>query len=128
MTRDIFKLFKSSIEQVSIKNTDRASITKSDPTVDITIDAIVKRRNKIATSTETSEDYNNDITIHFRPSDAQYIKIGYYAQVDNEWHSIKEVKDGKNFHTGLTEFLYVTLDNDIIPEEEDPVWQQILSA
>lgn len=128
MTKDIFKLFKNSIEQVDIKNTDRASITKTAPTVNVTLDAIVKRRNKMSTAMDTSEDYNSDTTIHFRPSDAQYIKIGYYAKVDNEWHSIKEVKDGKNFHSGLTEFLYVTLDNDIIPEEEDPVWQQILSA
>lgn len=128
MTKDIFKVFKSSIEQVSIKNTDRASITKSDPTVEVTIDAIVKRRNKMATSTETSEDYNSDITIHFRQSDAQYVKVGYYANIDNEWHTIKEVKDGKDFHKGVSKFPYVTLDNDIIPEEEDPVWPQTLSA
>lgn len=126
--KDIFKLFKNSIEDVKIKNTDRASIKKDNPTIEVTLKAIVKRRNKMSVSTETSEDKNNDTTVHFKPSDSQYVKIGYYAQVDNEWHSIKEIKDGKNFNTGVTEFLYAKLDNDIVPVEEDPVWPQILSV
>lgn len=122
MTTDIFKLFKNSIEQVQIKNTDRAAIVKQEPDIQVTIDAIVKRRKSMATAIETSEDHNNATTIHFRQSDAQYVKVGYYVSIDNEWHSIKEVKDGKNFHTGVTEFLLATIDNDIVPSEEDPVW------
>jgi len=122
MTKDIFKLFKHSIEQVKVKNTDRAAISKPQPDIEVTIDAIVKRRKSMATAIETSEDYNDATTIHFRPTDAQYIKIGYYVEIDGEWHTIKEVKDGKNFHTGATEFLLATIDNDIVPAEEDPVW------
>ena len=122
MTKDIFKLFKHSIEQVKVKNTDRAAISKPQPDIEVTIDAIVKRRKSMATAIETSEDYNDATTIHFRQSDAQYIKIGYYVEIDGKWHSIKEVKDGKNFHTGATEFLLATVDNDIVPAEEDPVW------
>lgn len=119
---DIFRLFKKSIKKVNVKNAPRGTYERESPTFNVSIDAIVKRRNTLAEAVSESEDYNSNTTVHFRLKDAQYIKIGNYVQVDNEWKSIIEIRDGKDFSTGKTKFLYVVLGNDIIPETDEPIW------
>lgn len=88
----------------------------------VEIDAIVKRRKLMAGAIENSEDRNNRTTVHFRQNDAQYIAVGNYVQVDGEWHSILQVRDGKDFGQGKSKFIYVFLDNDVVKFEADPVW------
>lgn len=125
MATDIFKLFKKSIEQVRVKNTPRGTYDRQEPSFNVTLDAIVKRRNTMAEAVSESEDYNSNITVHFKPKDAQYIKIGNFVEIDSEWKSIIEIRDGKDFDKGQTKFLYVVLGNDIIPETDEPIWGDI---
>lgn len=122
MAHDIFKLFKKSIEQVEVKNTPRGTLTPGVPTFDVSIDAIVKRRKLMAETANEGEDYNNNTTVHFRTTDAQYIAVGNYVKIDNEWHSILQVKPGKHFRNGKVLFIYVTLNNDIVDFGDEPVW------
>lgn len=121
MAVDIFNLFANSLETVAVKQAVRG--TMGVPTgTSVNLQAIVKRRNSMAEATNQSEDYNNQTTIHFKASDKQYINVGAFAQVDGEWHTIEQVRDGKNFDTGKTEFYKVYLADDIQPTTDDPVW------
>lgn len=127
MTGDIFKLFKKSIEQVNVKKTPRGTLDGGTDIYNVTVDAIVKRRTMTDEAVAESEDYNSNTTVHFRPTDAQYIELGNYMNVDGNWHSIIEIKDGKDFDKGKTKFLYCTLGNDIVTFTDDPIWG-VLSA
>lgn len=121
MPADIFNLFANSLETVAVKQAVRG--TMGVPTgTSVNLQAVVKRRNSMAEATNQSEDYNNQTTIHFKASDKEYINIGAFAQVDGEWHTIEQVRDGKNFDTGKTEFYKAYLANDIQPTTDDPVW------
>lgn len=122
MQQDIFKLFKKSIEPIQVRKTPRGTLDISEAEFDVTIDAIVKRRNLMSGAIEDSEDRNNRTTIHFRQKDAQYIEVGNYVNVDGNWHSILQVRDGKDFGQGKSKFVYVFLNNDIAKFESDPVW------
>lgn len=123
MTSDIFKLFKGSVETVQVKGQKRGTFEQSAPDFTTTLDAIVKRRKSTAESTADSEIRNTTTTIHFRPEDAEYIKLGNYVNIDGEWHTISDVKEGKDFDTGKVEFLYVSIANDILPTPNtEPDW------
>lgn len=122
MAQDIFKLFKKSIEQVQVKKAPRGTLEPETAVFDVTVDAIVKRRKLMADSVENSEDYANNTTIHFRQSDAQYIEVGNYVNIDGSWHSILQVRDGKDFAQGNSKFIRVFLDNDIVTFDTEPVW------
>lgn len=125
MTTDIFKLFKKSIEKVDVKNTPRGTLSSGTPTFSVNIDAIVKRRKQFSEAVAESEDYNDNTTIHFRQSDAQYIEVGNYVKIDGDWHTIIEVKDGKDFDLGVSRFPYCKIGNDIVEFTEDPVWGEV---
>lgn len=127
MTGDIFKLFKNSVEQIKVKKTPRGTYDGGTDSYNVTVGAIVKRRTMSEEAVAESEDYNSNITVHFKPSDSQYIELGNYVEIDGNWHSIIEIKDGKDFDKGTTKFLYCTLGNDIITFTDDPVWG-VLSA
>lgn len=124
MPGDIFNLFKNSIEQVNVKKTPRGTYDGGTDVYNVSLDAIVKRSTVMAEAVAESEDRNNRTSVHFRPTDKQYIDEGVFVEIDGKWHSIQEVRDGKNFHTGKTEFLYVFLDNDIAKFTNEPVWGQ----
>lgn len=128
MTTDIFSLFKNSIEKVDVKSGPRGTFEPETPTFNVSIDAIVKRRIGFAEEVAESEDLTNNTTIHFRPTDAQYLAIGNFVKVDGLWHSIIGMRPGKNFHTGAVEFYYVVLGDEVSSEDDDPVWPEILSA
>ena len=123
MQQDIFKLFKKSIEPVQVKRVPRGELNIPAPTFDVTLSAIVKRRKLMATSVENSEDFNNNTTVHFKPTDSQYIAVGDYVQIDGDWHSIEQVRQGKDFDQGKVKFLYVFLANDIVEFTEEVIWQ-----
>lgn len=125
MTTDIFKLFKKSIEQINVKKAPRGTLEGGTDVFNVTLDAIVKRRNLMAEAAQESEDYNNNTTVHFRSTDEQYIEVGNYVQIDGEWHSILGVNDGKHFVQGKSKFLRVTLDNDVVTFTDDPVWGEV---
>lgn len=122
MQADIFKLFKKSIEQVQVKRAPRGTLEPETEVFDVTIDAIVKRRELMADSVENSEDYANNTTVHFRQKDAEYIAVGNYVNIDGSWHSILQVRDGKDFSRGKSRFIRVFLDNDVVKFDADPVW------
>lgn len=124
MAHDIFKLFKKSIEPVMVTKVPRGTFDIEEAEFTVTVDAIVKRRNLMAGSVENSEDYSNNTTVHFRQEDAEYIEVGNYVKIDNQWHSILPVKDGKDFDQGKTKFLYVFLNTDVATFTKDPVWGQ----
>ena len=125
MTTDIFKLFKNSIETVSVKKTPRGTLEGGTDVFNVKLDAIVKRRNLMAEATNESEDYSNNTSIHFKQSDAQYIEVGNYVKIDGEWHSILEVKDGKDFDKGVSKFIFVRLNNDVVTFNDDPIWGMV---
>lgn len=110
MTGSIFDLFNS--ETVEIKNTDRSKLTPSTG-FDVTLDAIVKRRNAMALTSTSSEDRYYSTSLHFHPEDAQYVQVGNYVNIDDEWHTIKLVRNGKDF-TDNIEFIYAEVDNDVV--------------
>lgn len=129
MTTDIFKLFKHAIEPVVVKKTSRGTLDGGTDVFTVTIDAIVKRRKMLGESVGDSEVRNSNTTIHFRQSDAQYVCIGNYVLLDNQWHSIMQVRDGKDFDNGVSKFPYAVLDNDIVQFTDDPVWtDEVISA
>lgn len=128
MTTDIFKLFKHSIEQVDVKNMPRGTYEPEAPTFNVSLDAIVKRRNAFAEEVAESEDKQSRTTIHFRATDAQYIAVGNYVKIDGDWHSIIEVRDGKDFDKGTSKFLYVIVGDDILQVDDEPVWGEVISA
>lgn len=125
---DIFKLFKNSIEPVMVKNTPRGTLTQKAAEFNVELQAIVKRRDAMAEAVSESEDRETRTSVHFRNEDGEYVKVGYYALVDGIWHSIEEVRPGKNFHSGKVEFWYAFLSSDTITDTADPVWGQVVSA
>lgn len=122
MPADIFKLFKKSIEQVQVSTADRGELPQDQPSVAATIDAIVKRRKTLAEAVNESEDNESRITLHIRQSDAQYGVVGNYMNIDGEWHSIVEVRDGKDFSQGKSNFVYIVLGNDIYQPNKEHIW------
>lgn len=126
MTTDIFKLFKKSIEQITVKKTERGTFDGA-TTYSREVDAIIKRRDGMTEAIENSEDRNTQTTIHFRASDKQYIEEGNFVQIDGKWRSISGIKDGKNFHTGKTEFILVAVGDDI-KDGDDPNWSEVASV
>lgn len=128
MQDNLFKLFKNSIEKVRVKSQPRGTYEPETPVFNVELDAIVKRRTGLAEAVSESEDYSNNTSIHFKTSDAQYVAIGNYIQVDGLWHSIIEIKNGKDFDQGKVKFIRVVIGNDILNEPDDPNWNQVVSA
>lgn len=122
MQADIFKLFKKSIEKVRVSNTPRGTLEPQTGTFNVEVDAIVKRRNSIAGAVAESEDKETDTTIHFRPSDVQYVKPGNYVLLDGTWHSILQVNNGEDFGRGKLRFLRATVSSETLPNGTDPDW------
>lgn len=89
---------------------------------EFTLKAIVKRRKRFGDQAAQSEDRENNTTVHFKPKDADEVGLGYYCKIDDEWHSIIDIKDGRNFDSGKTKFFYVSLDNDVMIFKDEPVW------
>jgi len=123
MAHDIFKLFKNSIEKVQVMKMPRSDLDIPTPEYNVQLDCIVKRRNLMAGAIENSEDRNNNTTLHFRQKDAEYVLVGNYVEIDGNWHSILQVRDGKDFDKGESKFVYAFLNNDIKQMSEDIVWQ-----
>lgn len=89
---------------------------------DVTLKAIVKRRDGMTEAVENSEDYQDTTSIHFKPTDNQYIEVGNYVFLDGSWRTIERIRDGKNFDSGKVEFLYAFVGNDRFTLTDDPVW------
>lgn len=119
---DIFKLFKNSVETVRVKVQPRGTFEQSTPTSIVSIDAIVKRRKGFTEEQAEAEDYSNATSIHFKQEDAEHIKIGNFVEIDDEWHSIITLRDGKDFDRGVSKFPYAIIGDDIVPDTEEPVW------
>ena len=128
MTISIFDHFKESIECVRVKKVTRGSYESPTTQEEVELHAIVKRRKGMGKSLENSEDYKFSTTVHFKPCDKEYIKIGNFVNIDGNWHSIDDVRNGKDFNSGEINFIYAKLADDILPEESEPVWPQILAA
>jgi len=118
---DIFKLFKSSIEQVTVKKTKRGTFT-DDTVYSQTVDAIIKRRNGMTEAIQESEDRNTQTTVHFRASDKQYVEVGNFVQIDGKWYVLELSKDGKDFDKGVSKFIKTTIGQQIEDAGDDPVW------
>ena len=101
----------------------RGTLDIGTATFNETLDAIVKRRNLMAGSVENSEDFSNNTTVHFRAKDEQYLEVGNYVQIDDEWHSILQIRYGEHFVQGKTKFFRVYLNTDVAKFESDPVWE-----
>lgn len=118
---DIFKLFKKSIETVSVKKTKQGTFT-STTVYNVDLQAIVKRRSGTANGSNDDDQYKNSSTIHFMPKDAANVELGNFVKYDGLWREITFIKDGKNFDTGKTEFLWVTVGDEIIESPDSPNW------
>jgi len=121
MTGDIFKLFSKSIETVTVKKIKRGTF---DGTVVYSqdLEVIVKRRTGGDTGGNNDELFKNSTTIHFKPTDAQYVEIGNYAEIDGVWRDITSIRYGNNFHSGNLEFLWATIGNGILNSPDSPDW------
>lgn len=128
MPLDIFKTYKRGIEQVEVADFPRGTMDKENPTFTVTLDAIVKRKSGMEQSTENSEDRESRTNFHFRASDEQYIKVGYYIKLDGTWRSIESIDVGVNPRTGKVHFIYAEIADDILPTTDEPVWGRMLSA
>lgn len=128
MQQDIFKRFKNSIEKVEVADFPRGTMDSEAPTFTVTLDAIIKRKSGMEASTENSEDRESRTNFHFRPSDMEYIKVGYYIKLDGTWRSIEKIDLGKHFRTGKLYFVYAEIADDILPTDDEPVWGRMLSA
>jgi hypothetical protein len=128
MPLDIFKTYKKGIEQVEVADFPRGTMESETPTFTVTLDAIIKRKSGMEQSTENSEDHESRTNFHFRPSDAEYIKVGYYIKLDGTWRSIESIDVGVNPRTGKTHFIYAEVADDILPTTDEPVWGRTLSA
>lgn len=128
MPLDIFKTYKKGIERVEVADYPRGTMESEAPTFSVTIDAIIKRKSGMEQSTENSEDRESRTNFHFRPSDEQYIKVGYYIKLDGTWRSIESVDVGRNPRTGKVHFIYAEIADDILPTTDEPVWGRMLSA
>lgn len=121
MTTDIFKLFKKSIEQVTVKKTERGTFNEA-TVYSQQVDAIIKRRTGMQEATQESEDRETQTTVHFRASDAQYIEDGNFVLIDGRWRVIERQNDGKHFTQGSSKFIRAWLGDQIENEGTDPVW------
>lgn len=128
MPLDIFKTYKKGIEQVQVADFPRGTMESDNPTFTVTLDAIIKRKSGMQESFNDSEDHVSRTNFHFRPSDEQYIKVGYYIKLDGTWRSIESVDVGANPRTGKTHFIYAEIADDILPTTDEPVWGRTLSA
>ena len=128
MPLDIFKTYKKGIEKVQVADFPRGTMEGKNPTFTVTLDAIVKRMSGKEQSTENSEDRESRTNFHFRASDEQYIKVGYYIKLDGTWRSIESIDVGVNPRTGKTHFIYAEVADDILPTNDEPVWGRMLSA
>ena len=128
MPLDIFKTYKKGIEKVQVADFPRGTMESKNPTFTVTLDAIVKRMSGKEQSTENSEDRESRTNFHFRASDEQYIKVGYYIKLDGTWRSIESIDIGKLPRTGKTYFVYAEIADDILPTNDEPVWGRMLSA
>lgn len=128
MPLDIFKTYKKGIEKVEVADYPRGTMENEAPTFSVTLDAIIKRKSGMEQSTENSEDRESRTNFHFRASDEQYIKVGYYIKLDGTWRSIESVDVGRNHRTGKTHFIYAEVTDEILPTTDEPVWGRMLSA
>lgn len=128
MPLDIFKTYKHGLEDITIADFPRGTMSRENPTFKVIVKAIVKRKRGMEQSTENSEDYESRTNFHFKPSDAEYIKVGYYIELDGTWRSIESVDVGVNPRTGKTHFIYAEIADDRLPEDDEPVWGRMLSA
>ena len=128
MPLDIFKTYKKGIEKVQVADFPRGTMESKNPTFTVTLDAIVKRMSGKEQSTENSEDRESRTNFHFRASDEQYIKVGYYIKLDGTWRSIESIDVGVNPRTGKTHFIYAEVADDILPTNDEPEWGRMLSA
>lgn len=122
MPRDTFRLFRKSVEDVSVKKTERGTFDGA-VVYQHSVKAIVKRRNGMSEAASESEDRNTLTTIHFMPQDAQYVEEGNFVLVDGRWRAIERWVDGKDFAHGRTEFIKAWLGDQIEDAGGGPVWQ-----
>lgn len=121
MTTDIFKIFKSSIEPISVRKTTRGELTEQ-IVWQHTVDAIVKRRDGMEEAINESEDRETQTTVHFRTADREYIEEGNFVLIDGNWRVIERWVDGKDFLKGKTVFIKAYLGNQITGNPSDPQW------
>lgn len=76
MTTDIFKLFRKSIETVTVKKQPRGTYNTVAPEYEVDIDAIVKRRKGFSEDVEESEDFSNNTSFHHDSSDSHTTNLG----------------------------------------------------
>lgn len=127
MQDDIFKLFKNSLETVTVKEITRGAMNY-DTVKETEVTAIVKRRQSMTSGANNDELQNNATTIHFMLKDKSLVQIGNYAKVDNDWRLIERVIEGKDFNTGEVNFIVATIGNEIIDSPDDPAWASEVSA
>lgn len=121
MSTEIFKLFKKSIEQVKVKKTKRGTMDDTQ-LYEVTVDAIIKRRDGMDEAVENSEDRNTQTTIHFRRTDGLYIEDGNFVEIDGLWRVIERHVDGKDFGMGKSSFIKAYIGNQIQGGSSDPEW------
>lgn len=121
MTTDIFKIFKSSIEPISVRKTTRGELTEQ-IVWQHTLDAIIKRRDGMEEAINESEDRETQTTVHFRTTDREYIEEGNFVLIDGNWRVIERWVDGKDFLKGKTVFIKAYLGNQITGNPSDPQW------
>lgn len=127
MQDDIFKLFKNSLETVTVKEVTRGAMDY-DTIKETVVTAIVKRRQSMANGANNDELQNNATTIHFMLKDKAVIKLGNYVKIDDDWRLIERVIEGKDFNTGEVNFIVATIGNEIIDSPDDPAWTSEVSA
>ena len=127
MQDDIFKLFKNSLETVTVKEVTRGAMDY-DTIKETVVTAIIKRRQSMANGANNDELQNNATTIHFMLKDKAVIKLGNYVKIDDDWRLIERVIEGKDFNTGEVNFIVATIGNEIIDSPDDPAWTSEVSA
>lgn len=121
MTSDIFKLFKNSIVQVTVKKTERGTFDNT-TVYSHTVDAIIKRRDGLTEAVNDSEDRNTQTTVHFRYSDKQYIEEGNFVQIDGKWRVIERLPIGTDFDKGSSKFIKAYIGAQIEGGSDEPDW------
>ena len=91
MPLDIFKTYKKGIEQVQVADFPRGTMDSEAPTFTATLDAIIKRKSGTTSGGNNDELRESRTNFHFRLSDEQYIKVGYYIKLDGTWRSIESI-------------------------------------
>ena len=127
MQDDIFKLFKNSLETVTVKEVTRGAMDY-DTIKETVVTAIIKRRQSMTNGANNDELQNNATTIHFMLKDKAVIKLGNYVKIDDDWRLIERVIEGKDFNTGEVNFIVATIGNEIIDSPDDPAWTSEVSA